>query len=318
MKENPRNKILQEIKVSENALLLPFLIDNKVRKSRNAVKSLLVHKQVKVNGRITTLHNHELKKGDKVTIHPHDKKLDQKKLKGLTIIYEDKYLLVVDKESGLLSVSTGKEQLKETAFNIVNHYIKNKNAKERAYILFRLDRENSGLIVFAKSEEVQQELQDKWALHPPKRSFQAIVEGKMTPPNGTITTWLTENKNFLVFSSPTDNGGLKAVSHYKTIQANSKYSLLKIELESSRKNQIRVQLQSTGHPIIGDKKYGSKISPIRRLALHADEVVFTHPVTNELLELKSPLPKKMQIIADSILLKKDAKDGHIQDDKGNG
>jgi len=306
MKGKNQNTVLQEIKVNESSELLTFLIDKNVRKSRNAIKSLLVHKQVRVNNKVVSLHNYLLKPGDTITIHKHDRKLDQKKLKGLSIIYEDKDLLVIDKESGLLSVSTGKEQLKETAYNIVNTYIKTKNAKQKAYVLFRLDRETSGLMVFAKSEEIQEDLQHDWILHPPKRTYTAIVEGKMSPSKGTITSWLTENKNFVVFSSETDNGGLKAVTQYKTIESNSKYSLVKITPETSRKNQIRVQLQSAGHPIIGDKKYGSSISPIRRIALHADELSFIHPTTKEKLDFVSPLPKKMQVIADSILMKKDA------------
>ncbi|MEN9917612.1 MAG: hypothetical protein RL662_48 [Bacteroidota bacterium] len=306
MKEKTKNTVLQELKVIEKAELLEFLMAQNVRKSRNATKSLLVHKQVKVNNSIVSLHNHPLVSGDKVTIHKHDTKMDQKKLNGLTIVYEDKDLIVVDKESGLLSVSTGKEALKETAYNIINNYIKTKNAKAKAYILYRIDRETSGLMVFAKSEDIQEDLQKKWILHPPKRSYQAIVEGKIVPPKGSITSWLTENKNFVMFSSPNENGGLKSTTHYKTIQANNRYSLLRIDLETARKNQIRVQLQSIGHPIVGDKKYGSKTSPIRRIALHADELSFIHPTTKEKLELKSPLPKKMQIIADSILYKVEA------------
>lgn len=150
MKEKPKNTLLSEIKVTENAELLNFLVEKNVRKSRNATKSLLVHKQIKVNNKVVSQHNHELKPGDIVSIHKQDHKLEQKKLKGLTIIYEDKDLVVVDKESGLLSVSTGKELLKETAYNIINEYVKGKNAKEKAYVLFRLDRETSGLMVFAK------------------------------------------------------------------------------------------------------------------------------------------------------------------------
>lgn len=301
MKGKISNTVLQEIKVAENAELMEYLIEKKVRNSRSAVKSLLSHKQVKVNNKIISQYNHKLNPGDTITVHKYDRKSEQKKLNGLTIIYEDKDLIVVDKESGLLSVSTGKDQLKETAYNIVNNYIKSKNAKLKAYVLYRLDRETSGLILFAKSEEVQEDLQHNWLKHPPVRVFQAIVEGKLLPSEGTITSWLTENKNFVMFSSPTDNGGLKSVTHYKTIRANNKYSLLQLKLETARKNQLRVQLQSLGHPIIGDKKYGSKVSPIRRIALHASELSFIHPVTKEKLEFISPLPKKMQIIADSIL-----------------
>lgn len=305
MKKNNKNTILQEIIVDKNSQLLAFLIDKKVRKSRNAIKSLLSHKQIKINNKVVSQFDYEVKPQDIIIINKHDSKLDQKKLKGLTIIYEDKDILVIDKETGLLSVSTGKELLKETAYRIVNEYIKSKNAKLKAYILYRLDRETSGLMVFAKSEEIQEALQQAWIKNPPRRSYIAIVEGKVAPTKSTIVSWLTENKNFVVFSSPTENGGLRAVTQYSVIQSNNKYSLLRIDPETSRKNQIRVHMQSIGHPVMGDKKYGSTISPIRRIALHADELSFVHPVTKEKLDFKSPLPKKMQIIADSILAKKE-------------
>lgn len=305
MKEKNQSTVLQQIKVDEKAELLTFLIDKNVRKSRSAVKSLLTHKQIKINNKIVTRHDYELKTGDTVTIHKHDRKLDQKKLKGLTIIFEDKDLIVVDKESGLLSVSTGKELLKETVYNVVNDYLKGRNAKAKAYVLYRLDRETSGLMVFAKSEDVQEDLQRAWIINPPKRSYVGIIEGKLSPSGGSITSWLTENKNFVMFASETDNGGLKAVTGYKTIGANGRYSLLKLTADTARKNQIRVQLQFVGHPILGDKKYGSKTSPLKRIALHADEISFIHPVTGEKLNLTSPLPKKMQVIADSILAKRE-------------
>lgn len=304
MKEKSQNTLLSEIKVTENTQLLDFLIEKNVRKSRNATKSLLVHKQIRVNNKVVSQHNHELMTGDVVSIHKHDSKLDQKRLKGLTIVYEDKYLVVVDKESGLLSVSTGREILKETAYNIINEYIRSKNAKEKAHVLFRLDRETSGLMVFSKSPEIQETLQHEWILNPPKRSYLGVIEGELVPAKGSIVSWLTENKNFVVFASKTDNGGLKAVTEYETLKANSRYTLLKITPTTSRKSQIRVQLQFVGHPIVGDKKYGSKISPLRRIALHADELEFIHPRTKEKLYLSSPLPKKMQVMIDAIHSKK--------------
>lgn len=300
MKEKAQNTALQEIKVDKPSELLTFLVDSKVRKSRNAIKSLLAHKQVKVNGEVISQYNYELKAGDNVSIHKHDYKLDEKKLKGLTIIYEDKHLLVIDKDSGLLSVSTGKDQLKETAYNIVSSYLKTKNAQTRPYILYRLDRETSGLMVFTKDPDLQEKLQKEWILHPPKRSYITVVESPVEPSSGTITSWLTENKNFVVFASEKDNGGLKAVTHYKIEKANSRYTVLRLDPETSRKNQLRVQLQFIGHPIVGDKKYGSKISPIRRIALHANKLEFVHPVTKEKIGFTSALPKKMQVMIDAI------------------
>lgn len=299
MKKNSQNTILQEIKVSESAELLTYLVDKKIRSSRNAAKSLLSHKQIKVNNQTVSQFNYELKSGDIITIHKHDHKRDVKKLKGLTIVYEDKDIIVVDKETGLLSVGTG-SNLKETAYNIVNNYLTSKNAKIKAYVLFRLDRETSGLMVYAKSPEIQESLQKAWFIKPPFRSFLAIVEGKVEAQKDSIKSWLTENKNFQVFSTSFDNGGQLAVTNYETLKSNNRFSVLSITMDTARKNQIRVQLQSIGHPIVGDKKYGSKISPLRRIALHANKIVFTHPVSKEKLELESPLPKKMQVMADAI------------------
>lgn len=298
-----KNTIFEEVKVSDNAELLAFLTDQKIRNSRNAIKSLLVHRQIKVNDKVVTQYNFMLKPGDKITIHKFDPKLDKKKLKGLEIVYEDKDLLIVDKSAGLLSVSTGKE-IKETAYGIVNNYIKSKNAKQRTYVMYRLDREISGLMVYAKNEETQEELQNEWAIRPPKRTYIAIVEGKIDSKSGTITSWLTENKNFQMFASLTDNGGQKAVTHYEVIGANNKYSLVRITPETFRKNQIRVQFQSIGFPILGDKKYGSQSNPLKRIALHADQISFFHPKTFEKIETEAIVPKKMQMLIDSILLKK--------------
>lgn len=300
MRDKNQNTILQEFKVKKAEELLIFLVNNNVRKSRNATKSLLAHKQIRVNNKISTQFNHPLQAGDTVTIHKHDRKQDEKKLKGLTIVYEDKDLIIVNKDSGVLSVSTGKEVFKETVYNIVSTYLKSKNALIKPYILFRLDREVSGLMVFTKDPDLQEKLQKEWILHPPKRLFTAIVEGNVKNSNGSITSWLTENKNFVVFASEKDNGGLKAVTDYKVIKANNRYSVLEVDPKTSRKNQIRVQLQSIGHSVLGDKKYGSKNNPLRRISLHAHEISFVHPTTKETIFVSTALPKKMQVLIDTI------------------
>jgi 23S rRNA pseudouridine1911/1915/1917 synthase len=254
-----------------------------------------------VNGEQVSQYNYMLNAGDIVSINKPKLGAASKRLRSMSIIYEDKDVIVVDKDAGLLSVSTEKAQLKDTAYNIVNEYLRSKKDKKKPYVLFRLDREVSGIMIFAKNEETQEDLQSDWALHPPLRTYTAIVEGKPSPVKGTITSWLTENKNFVMFASETDNGGLKAVTHYETIGSIGKYSLLKITPETARKNQIRVQLQSIGHPVVGDKKYGSRVNPIRRIALHASGLKFIHPVKKEWMDLVAPLPRPMQAIATTIL-----------------
>lgn len=293
MTERNKNTVLQSIKVEQASELLPFLIDKKVRKSRSAIKSLLVHKQVKVNNKVVSIHNHELTPGDVVTVHKNDQTRNLKKLKGLTIIFEDEYLIVVDKEPGLLSIATEREK-RETAYSIISEYLKSKQRDARVFVLHRLDRETSGLMMYAKSPEIQEALQKNWDKLINTRSYIAVVEGNIIPADGTITSWLTEDKNYVMHSSFRDNGGQKSITHYKTLKSSHYFSMLTLNLETGRKNQIRVHMKHIGHPIVGDKKYGSKINPIKRISLHAHELFFTHPVTGEFFEFKSPIPRKMQ------------------------
>ena len=297
MNEKNKNTVLQTIKADRDSELLLFLIENKVRKSRSAIKSLLAHKQIRVNNRVVSLHNHGLKPGDIVTVHKNDQTRNLKKLKGLTIIYEDEYLIVVDKEHGLLSIATDREK-RETAYSIISEYLKVKDRNARVFVLHRLDRETSGLMMYAKSTDIQENLQKNWDKLINTRSYIAVVEGNPEPSEGTITSWLTEDKNYVMHSSKFDNGGQKSITHYKTIRSTQRFSMLSLDLETGRKNQIRVHMKHIGHPIVGDKKYGSKINPIKRIALHAYELYFTHPVSQEILEFKSHVPKKMQLLVE--------------------
>ena len=297
MSEKEKNTILQTLNVTGEAQLLTFLIDKKVRKSRSAIKSLLSHKQIKVNNKVESQYNYELKAGDVVTIHKTDQARTLKVLKGITIIYEDDYLLVVDKEAGLLSIATEREK-RETAYSIISSYLKLKDTSARVFVLHRLDRETSGLMLYAKSTEVQESMQKHWNEMIQVRSYIAVVEGRVVPEEGTIESWLTEDKNFVMHSVDFDNGGQKSITHYKTVKGTRRFTQLELNLETGRKNQIRVHMQHIGHPIVGDKKYGSKISPIRRIALHAYELCFRHPVTGEILEFKSPIPPKMKLLVE--------------------
>jgi 23S rRNA pseudouridine1911/1915/1917 synthase len=288
---------LNELKVSQEAELLTFLLEKKVKKSRNAVKSLLAHKQIIVNKQVVTQYNFLLKPGDIVVIQRADHAYDKKMLKGIKIVFEDDYLVVIDKEPGLLSIATETEK-RETAYSIVSNYIKRENHEARIFVLHRLDRETSGLMMFAKNEKVQEIMQKKWDQLITARTYQAVVEGEVDPKSGTVKSWLTENKNFKMFSSPKDNGGQLAITHYETLETNGRYSLLSLKLDTGRKNQIRVHLESLGHPIVGDKKYGSTQNPLRRMALHAYELSFIHPITSIGLEFKSLIPAKMKIIVE--------------------
>lgn len=280
--------------VKEEATLFDYVMNKMGSMSRTAVKSLLTNQKITVNEKIVTQFNQPLKNGDVVSINFSNKEsgLHHSKLR---ILYEDDYLIVVNKSEGLLSIATEKKET-ATAFHIIMNHQKKQNPKNRVYVVHRLDRETSGVLLFAKTKEVQEALQTYWHHDVLEKIYYAIVDGKMEEDKGTITSWLTESpKSKIVYSSPTDNGGEKAILHYETIEKNNKYSLVKINLVTGKKNQIRVQMQSIGHPIAGDKKYGSERSPLGRVALHATKLTLRHPATGQRISFESPLPENMKM-----------------------
>ncbi|MDD3489076.1 MAG: RluA family pseudouridine synthase [Paludibacter sp.] len=278
------------LRVNEPAELMQFLLAKMGGMSRNSVKSLLSHRQVMVNGKVTTLFNTALKAGDTVLVSSARGNIELTHPKR-KIIFEDQYLIVVEKKEGLLTVSTGKSD-ETTAFSILKNYVKKASPQNRIYVVHRLDRETSGIIMFAKTREIQLALQENWHRVITRRVYVALVEGKVEKPEDTIITWLTENeKSLKIHSSKVDNGGQQAVTHYRTIKTNDKFSLLEVELETGRKNQIRVHMQDIGHPIVGDKKYGSEVSPIGRVGLHARVLAFIHPMSLENVTFETHVPK---------------------------
>ncbi|MDD2997300.1 MAG: RluA family pseudouridine synthase [Paludibacter sp.] len=278
------------LRVNEPAELMQFLLAKMGGMSRNSVKSLLSHRQVMVNGKVTTLFNTALKAGDTVLISSARGNIELTHPK-LKVIFEDQYLIVVEKKEGLLTVTTGKSD-ETTAFSILKNYVKKASPQNRIYVVHRLDRETSGVIMFAKTREIQLALQENWHRVITRRVYVALVEGKVEKPEDTIITWLTENeKSLKIHSSKVDNGGQQAVTHYRTIKSNDKFSLLEVELETGRKNQIRVHMQDIGHPIVGDKKYGSEVSPIGRVGLHARVLAFIHPMSLENVTFETHVPK---------------------------
>lgn len=283
-----------KFKVSEEMELMQFLMLKFKGKSRTAIKSMLSHKQVIVDNKINTQFNFILKPGSEVVVNS-QKPQKEVKLKGLDIIYEDDHIIVIKKEAGLLSISTDKKDC-VTAYGLLSEYVKEADPSNHIYVLHRLDRETSGVMMFAKNPEVKSVLQSDWQETVMERCYYVVVEGNVEKDSGTIVSWLTENKNFVVFSSPTDNGGQKAVTHYKVLQRSRSYSLVEVKLETGRKNQIRVHMQDLGHSVIGDKKYGATKNPINRLALHAYLLVFKHPITNEIMRFETSVPDEFKII----------------------
>ena len=277
-------------KVVEPVELMAFLLSKMGGMSRSSVKSLLSHRQVSVNEVIITQFNHMLKANDKIVVNSARGNIELTHPK-LRIIFEDAYLIIVEKKEGLLTVSTGDND-ETTAFSILRNHVKKSSPNNRVYTVHRLDRETSGVLMFAKTREIQLALQEHWHNVVTRRVYVALVEGTVEKEQDTIVTWLSENeKSLKIHSSESDNGGQQAVTHYRRVKSNDKYSLLEIELETGRKNQIRVHMEGIGHPIVGDKKYGAGMSPIGRLGLHARVLAFYHPITLEIVNFETPVPR---------------------------
>ena len=276
--------------VNEQTELLKYLYEVLSSRSRNSVKGILNRGQVLVNGKVSTQFNDLLNPGDRVQIHTRVA-TDEVKMTGVTILHEDNDLIVIEKEPGLLSIASEDEK-HLTAYRQLTDYVRSVNPKNRIFVVHRLDRDTSGVMVFAKNKEAQQTLQNSWQESVPERAYIALVEGAVKK-DGTVTSWLTENKTFMVYSSPRPNDGKKAITHYKVLQSNRNFSLLQVNLDTGRKNQIRVHMLDIGHPVVGDKKYGSRNNAIGRLGLHANTIELKHPTTGESMRFESKVPASL-------------------------
>ena len=273
--------------------LMAFLLSKMGGMSRTSVKNLLSRRVVHLNGRVETHPDTQLKPGDEVVILPEQgtRQLTHPKLR---IVYEDDYLIVVEKREGLLTVSAHPGSAETTAFSILKDYVRRSDKRNGIFVVHRLDRETSGLLVFAKTRELQEYMRTYWRQLVTKRTYVAVVEGQMPKEEDTIRTWLSEDpKTTMVYSSPVDDGGKEAVTHYKMLKTNGDYSLLELNLETGRTNQIRVHMASVGHPVVSDRKYGSgRIPPIDRLGLHARILEFIHPATEQVVHFETPVPRE--------------------------
>jgi 23S rRNA pseudouridine1911/1915/1917 synthase len=287
---SPSQDKITQLEVKEPAELMSFLIDALPSRGRNAIKSILARGQVHVNNKAVTKYNHPLLPGQQVSIY-WAKVVEPVKMIGVHILHEDDDLIVIQKEAGLLSISTDKEE-ELTAYRQLSEHVKSHNPKNRIYVVHRLDRDTSGVMMFAKNEKAQQTLQNSWQDAVLERTYIALVEREVKKPEGTITSWLKENKAMVMYSSQRPDDGQLAITHYKVMQSNRDFSLLEVNLETGRKNQIRVHMKDIGHPIVGDKKYGSKSIVIGRLGLHARILAFEHPTTGQALRFESKIPEK--------------------------
>ena len=284
--------------------LMPFLLAKLGGMTRTSVKQLLSQRRVTVNAGIQTHHDTPLKAGDLVQVLQGRGNIELRHPK-LRIMYEDDALIIVEKKNGLLTVPYNPKSSEMTAYSILKEYVRKQSNRNSVHVVHRLDRETSGVLVFAKSPELQEYMRTYWRQLVTKRTYVALVEGHFDKKEGTITTWLTEDAHTgMVYSSPNDDGGQKAVTHYKVLKSTAigneeqalPMSLVELNLETGRTNQIRVHMQSIGHPVIGDRKYGhgNEYSPIDRLCLHAKVLEFIHPMTEKKVRFETPMPKEFR------------------------
>ena len=267
------NKALLEFDIDNDCLLIDFLKNN-IEKSKNNIKSFISNGCCYVNDLVVVKANYLLHSGDKLVVIL--KQIRDKKYGLIDIIYEDNYFIGINKPSGLLSVSTDKRET-DTAFNIVKNYVKGK-----LYVLHRLDRDTSGILLFCKDEKIKNNMQDSWNDVVLTRGYLAVVN--RINGSGTIKSYLYEDKNFNVRSCNDPKKGKLAITNYKVIKSSKNYSLLQIFIETGRKNQIRVHMNLIGTSILGDKKYGG--NKAKRLYLHSNILEFIHPVSGKNVYIK--------------------------------
>jgi 23S rRNA pseudouridine1911/1915/1917 synthase len=247
-----------------------------------------------VNGKTVSQFDFPLERGMKVAVSKTKRNQKGFKSRWVKIVYEDKWLIVVEKAEGILSMAGGHSTL--NVKTVLDDYFKKSRQKCTAHVVHRLDRDTSGLMVYAKDMETEQILEHNWHDIVYDRRYVAVCSGEIVEDDGTIENWLKDNKAYVTYSSPVDNGGKYAITHWHVLARTTEHSLVEFKLETGRKNQIRVHSADMGHPVCGDVKYGNGDDPLHRLCLHAWLLCFTHPVTGQPMEFETPLPtafKKM-------------------------
>lgn len=279
--------------VEEDAQLLDWLIANLKGLSRNKVKDTLHGRGIKVNGKIVTQFDYPLTRGMKISVSK-SKKNDTFKSRYVNLVYEDPYLVVIEKKPGILSMAAGHKSL--NVKTVLDDYFRQTKQCCTAHVVHRLDRDTSGLMVYAKDMQTEQTLEHEWHNIVYDRRYVAVVSGEMEEDEGTIANWLKDNKAYVTYSSPVDNGGKYAVTHFHVLDRTTEHSLVEYKLETGRKNQIRVHSADMNHPVCGDVKYGNGDDPIHRLCLHAYMLHFFHPVTRARMEFETPIPSQFRML----------------------
>ena len=288
MRTNYNDYKYLHLTVKEDKPLLEFLLDSMENTSRTKIKSTLQGRGVKVNGKVITQFDYPLSCGMKVAVSRSKQNAEMFKNRYIKIVYEDRYIVVVEKNVGILSMAAGHSSL--NVKTVLDSYFKTSRQKCTAHVVHRLDRDTSGLMIYAKDMQTEQILEHEWHDIVYDRRYVAVVSGEMEDDYGTMTSWLKDNKAYITYSSPYDNGGKYAVTHFHTLDRTTDHSLVEFRLETGRKNQIRVHSADMGHPVCGDIKYGNGDDPIGRLCLHAYVLCFYHPITRRRMEFETPIP----------------------------
>ena len=274
-------------RVTEEQPLLEFLLAN-VKQTKNKIKLTLQGQGVKVNGKTVTQFDYLLRPGMKVAVSKTKRNQQQFRSRYVRIVYEDRWLIVIEKRPGILSMAGGHSSL--NVKSVLDDYFKKSRQKCTAHVVHRLDRDTSGLMVYAKDMETEQVLEHNWHQIVYDRRYVAVLSGEMEQDDGTIENWLKDNKAYVTYSSPVDNGGKLAITHFHVLDRTTEHSLVEFKLETGRKNQIRVHAADMGHPVCGDVKYGNGDDPLHRLCLHAWLLCFEHPWTHEPMEFETMIP----------------------------
>ena len=261
--------------------------------SKTKIKAILQGHGIKVDGKQVTQFDFPLKPGMKVSVSK-SKKNDTFKSRYVNIVYEDRWLVVIEKKIGILSMAAGHSSL--NVKSVLDDYFKRTRQKCTAHVVHRLDRDTSGLMIYAKDMQTEQLLERDWHGTVFDRRYVAVVSGEMEEDEGTIANWLKDNAAYITYSSPVDNGGKYAVTHFHTLKRTTEHSLVEFRLETGRKNQIRVHTSDMGHPVCGDIKYGNGDDPLHRLCLHAYVLCFYHPVTGKPMEFETPIPAQFRAL----------------------
>ena len=256
------------------------------------VKSMMRHHQFAVNDIPVSQYDYQVNAGDTFAVN-FDQSFRVFKHPRIQLVYEDADILVINKGYGVLSMGTDSVKT-GTAYSVMREYVKYHNPRAQVFIVHRLDRDTSGLMMFAKSQEAKEAMQHNWNNMVINRKYVAVVEGNVEQKEGVVRSYLAETSQFEVYSTDDATKGQLAVTRYRRLAMGGGYSLMELELDTGRKNQIRVHMKDLGHPIVGDRKYGAKSSPIHRLALHAQTLRFVHPITRKDMNFTTPIPSRFR------------------------